>query len=122
MLEKHSVLLFSSLYHTVVFSTIAHHSIKRSAPPPKQAAEGETVVTAVRSVRRVDIRSIEFEVVTRSGGLRGEGCCPRRPGLPVVASVSQATSRRIDKPAAHEVITNRTGRSNKVAGTLGSSL
>jgi|InofroStandDraft_1065614.scaffolds.fasta_scaffold14589_1 hypothetical protein len=58
--------------------------------PPRhnsQAAEGETMPTVIRAVRRVDASSIKVEVVRI-----GSGITARRPPVAVDASVPQSTS------------------------------
>ena len=80
---------------------------KRSAPnlghKVCQAAEGETVPTIVRAVRRVDIRRIEVEVVRSSCSSISINSGCRRPAVAVDACVPQAAVVDIDVPAAHKV-------------------
>ncbi len=61
----------------------------RSAPHrgKYKAAEGETMPTVIRAVRRVDASSIKVEVVRI-----GSGITARRPPVAVDASVPQSTS------------------------------
>lgn len=72
---------------------------QRSAPQPRinEAAEGETVPTIV-VVRRVDISTIEVEVVRIGSGR----VCTRRPAVAVDASVPQDSEININVPAAHQ--------------------